>query len=134
MACADVDAELQTLAVVSRTLGGARTSDLHAWDWTHIDLLGWVDAHVPRPKTKSGDRIALPDVLVPVLRAWWDSHGRPVTGPAFPCRRGARAGQRKGKGISNAPTLRDALWAARIVRPLPGSSAQSATRSAESCA
>lgn len=109
-----------TMALVSRTLGGARASDLHAWDWAHVDTAGWVDAHVPRPKTKSGDRMLLPDVLVPVLRAWWDSHGRPSAGPVFPCRRGARAGQRKGKGISYAAALRDALWAAKVIRPLPG--------------
>jgi integrase len=73
------------------------------------------------PRARAGrTTVALPDVLVPILRAWWDSHGRPVTGPVFPCRRGARAGQRKGKGISYASALRDALWAARIVRPLPG--------------
>jgi integrase len=119
MACPDVHPELHTMALVSRTLGGARTSDLHAWDWAHIDVLTWVDAHVPRPKTKSGDRMALPDVLVPVLRAWWDSHGRPTSGPVFPCRRGARAGERKGKGLSYAAALRDALWAARIVRRAP---------------
>jgi hypothetical protein len=29
-------------------------------------------------------------------------------------------GQRKGKGISYASSLRDALWAASIVSPLPG--------------
>ena len=69
MACPDVHAELHTMALVSRTLGGARTSDLHAWDWAHVDTVHWLDAHVPRPKTKSGDRMALPDVLVPVLRA-----------------------------------------------------------------
>lgn len=114
------DAELQTMALVSRTLGSARTSDLHAWDWTHVDTVHWLDAHVPRPKTKSGDRMVLPDVLVPVLRAWWDSHGRPLSGPVFPCRRGSRAGERKGKGISHASALRDALMAAGIVRPAPG--------------
>jgi integrase len=120
MACPNVGAELHTMALVSRTLGGARTSDLHAWDWAHVDTVGWGDAHVPRPKTKSGHRMLLPDVLVPVLRAWWDSHGRPTAGPVFPCRRGARAGQRKGKGISYASALREALWAAKVVRPLPG--------------
>jgi hypothetical protein len=38
----------------------------------------------------------------------------------LPCRRGASAGQRKGKGVSYASALRDALWAAGIVRPAPG--------------
>lgn len=120
MACRDVSAELHVMALTSRTLGGMRTSDLHAWDWSHIDTLSWADAHIPRPKTKSSDRIALPVQLVPVLQAWRDSHGRPVSGPVFPVRRGARAGERKRGKISYAAALRDALWRAGIVRPLPG--------------
>lgn len=53
----------------AHSLGGARTSDLHAWDWTHAETVHWLDAHVPRPKAKSGNRMALSDVLVPILRA-----------------------------------------------------------------
>lgn len=120
MACPDVCAELHAMALASRTFGGMRTSDLHAWDWSHVDTTGWLDAHVPRPKTKSCDRIGLPEVLVPVLQSWWHAHGCPAAGPVFPCRRGPRAGQRKGTGISCAGALRDALWSAGIVRPLPG--------------
>lgn len=37
MACPDVTPELHTMAIVSRTFGGMRTSDLHAWDWSHVD-------------------------------------------------------------------------------------------------
>ena len=48
---------------------------------------------MPRPKTESGDRMALPDVLVPVLHAGWGPV-TPQSGPVFPRRRGARAGQR----------------------------------------
>jgi hypothetical protein len=64
--------------------------------------------------------MVLPDVLVPLQPAGWDSHGRPLSGPVFPCRRGSRAGEREGKGISYVTALRDALWAAGIVRPAPG--------------
>ncbi|HKO93009.1 MAG TPA: site-specific integrase, partial [Polyangiaceae bacterium] len=106
MACPDVHPELHTMALVSRTFGGARTSDLHAWDWGHVDTVNWIDAHVPRPKTKTKDRLALPDVLVPVLRAWWHSHGRPASGPVFPIRKGKRAGERKRGRISYAKQLR----------------------------
>lgn len=70
MARPDVHAELPAMAQVSRALGRAKTSDLHACDWAHGDTVHWLDAHVPRPKTKSGDRVALPDMLVPVPRAW----------------------------------------------------------------
>ncbi len=129
MACGDVDAELHTMALVSRTFGGMRTSDLHAWDWSHIDLVRWLDAHVPRPKTKTRDRLSLPEVVLPVLQAWWHSEGRPTSGPVFPVRRGPRAGQRKQVKNSYAKRLREALWQAVIVRPLPGYSA--ATSDAE---
>lgn len=125
MACADVDPELHVMALTSRSFGGMRTSDLHAWDWSHVDTSGWHDAHVPRPKTKrhsggkSRERLELPEVLVPVLRAWWDGAGRPSKGPVFPVRRGPSAGERKRKS-SYAKALREALWAAGIVRPRPG--------------
>jgi len=120
MACPDIDPELHTMSLASRTFGGMRTSDLHAWDWGHIDTARWLDAHVPRPKTKSKDRLGLPEVLLPVLQAWWDAKGRPTSGPVFPIRRGKRAGERKRGKISYAKALREALWQAGIVRPLPG--------------
>ncbi len=125
MACGDVDPELHVMALASRSFGGMRTSDLHAWDWAHVDREAWRDAHVPRPKTKRHtgaklrERLELPPVLVPVLRAWWDGVGRPSKGPVFPVRRGPNAGQRKRKS-SYAKALREALWAAGIVRPRPG--------------
>lgn len=37
MACPDVHPELHTMALTSRTFGGMRTGDLHAWDWGHVD-------------------------------------------------------------------------------------------------
>lgn len=124
MSCPHVPAELHTLAMCSRTLGGMRTSDLHAWDWSHINTDTWTDAHVPRPKVAKSSRrqprLALPEMLVPVLQSWWHSQGRPRTGPVFPAQRGPRAGLRKGRGITYAQALRDALWAAGVVRPLPG--------------
>jgi integrase len=113
-------AELATMAYTSRTFGGMRTSDLHAWDWKHIDTQDWADAHVPRPKTKSSDRLALPESFVPVLKAWWRQHGSPTAGPVFPVRKGPRAGKRKQGKTSYAWHLREALWLAGIVRPLDG--------------
>lgn len=120
MSCPDVGAELHTMALASRTFGGMRTSDLHAWDWAHVDTQAWADAYIPRPKTKSKDRLALPAVLVPVLQAWWHAQGKPAAGPVFPVRKGKRAGERKRGKISYAKRLRAALWEAGIVRPLPG--------------
>jgi hypothetical protein len=62
----------------------------------------------------------LPDVLVPALKAWHENHGKPREGAVFPSRHGERAGERKTGKHSYAQALRDALWAAGIVRPLPG--------------
>jgi hypothetical protein len=62
----------------------------------------------------------LPASFLPVLQAWWRKHGSPVVGPAFPVRKGPRAGQRKQGKSSYAWHLREALWLAGIVRPLPG--------------
>jgi integrase len=120
MASESLAAELATMAFTSRTFGGMRTSDLHAWDWKHVDTVTWLDAHVPRPKTKSSDRLALPAVFVPLLKAWWEQHGCPPAGPVFPVRRGPRAGERKQGKISYADQLREALWKAGIVRPMAG--------------
>ncbi len=119
MACRDVDGELHTMALVSRCYGGARTSDLHGWRWEQIDTVHWIDAHIPRPKTKTKDRIMLPPVLVPLLQAWWHGGGKRTEGPVFPVREGKRAGQHK-RQMSYAKALRRALWQAGIVRPLPG--------------
>jgi integrase len=120
MACPGISSELHMMALTSRTLGGMRTSDLHALDWAHVDTVTWVSAHVPRPKTKTKDRLALPPVLVPQLQAWWRGQGEPSTGAVFPVRRGERAGQHKKGKISYAKALRDALWIVGIFRPQPG--------------
>jgi integrase len=107
--------ELRCMFMSARCLGGARTSDLHAWDWHHIDTSTWASAWVPRPKTSTRDRLALPDVLVPALRNWWCLEGQPSRGPVFPVREGDRAGARRGK-MSHARELRKALWRAGVRR------------------
>jgi integrase len=115
-----VDLELKTLSACSRIIGGQRTSDLHDWDWGDIDTNEWKYAWVSRPKTRIKDQHEIPANLVPVLKAWWEAHKRPRKGPVFPVRRGRTVGQKKGKNITYAQKLRDALWAAEIWRPLPG--------------
>jgi len=127
-----VSLELQVMAMTSRCFGGMRASDLHAWDWSHIAIkvdpvtryAQFLDAHVPRPKTKKSKekkppRLVIPAALRPVLADWWEREGRRVAGPVFPCRAGERAGQNKIK-TSYAKALRAALWDAGIVRPLAG--------------
>jgi integrase len=132
--------ELDMMALFARDLGGHRTSDLHAADYSDFDTVGWKTCVVRRPKTdregsrkgkRKGrrratrgyqrDRIDIPGSVLGPLKAWWTAAGCPSTGPVFPLRRGPKAGQRKtGKGISYAQALRDALWEACIYRPLPG--------------
>lgn len=128
--------ELYMLALCARCLGGMRTSDLHAWRWEHIDTEQWVEARVPRPKTmggaeafeesdagEDGERVLepyeLPSDFARFLYAWWTKHDCPTEGPVFPVRRGPRAGEHKRPRMSYAKDLRDALWAAGVVRPLP---------------
>ncbi|HEY2405351.1 MAG TPA: hypothetical protein VGI10_05095 [Polyangiaceae bacterium] len=37
-----------------------RTSDLHAWDWSHFDLKTWRPTKVYRPKTDGADPAEFP--------------------------------------------------------------------------
>lgn len=123
VSCGKVDLELRMLGLTSRCLGGMRSSDLHDWDWRHVDTTSWESAFVPRRKTgkvEAGSaRHALPPILVEPLKAWWQKSKRPLEGPVFPVRKGPTAGGQKRK-TSYAKALRRALWDAGIVRPLPG--------------
>jgi hypothetical protein len=38
----------------------------------------------------------VPEMLRPILRDWWERHGRPTEGPIFPVRLGSRAGEYRG--------------------------------------
>jgi integrase len=61
--------------------------------------------------------MAIPELLRPVLRSWWEQHGSPASGRVFPARRGKNAGGFKAKrGISYAKRLRKALFRAEIER------------------
>lgn len=116
-----VDLRLRVLAVISRTLGGMRTSDLHAWTWQHIDTKTWKEAFVPRPKTKKKTKDKqrpheLPELAVQYLKLWWMAQGRPVGSvPVFGLAKPARKGHAKQgdavryRGVSYAKRLRRAL-------------------------
>lgn len=107
----EVADDLRLMALVSRCVGGMRTSDLHAWDWGHIDLATWRDAYIPRPKTATTDRLALPEPVVAPLQAWWIRRGRPKSGPVFVDGYGDPWGKR-----SHARRLRRQLWLAGVRR------------------
>ena len=127
------------LALVARCEGGMRTSDLHAWDWTHLDLDGFAFCTVPRSKTAAPDVLEIPDVLRPFLRSWWERAGSPIAGPVFPVRKGKRAGERRAAHASHAKALRRDLARACVFRlppvvtrrPRPGQRTDLGKRSAE---
>ncbi len=99
--------ERQTMACIARMFGGLRTGDLHALVWEALDVeegafaWGWA----PRKKTKRPQLLEVPAMLRPILRDWWERHGRPRAGLVFPARRGERAGEAKAKA-SHADALR----------------------------
>lgn len=115
--------ELYLMCLVARVFGG-RISDVYAWRWEHIDLERWVDAFVPRPKTKKDEDESapheLPEAFVPHLVSWWERRGRPTEGAVFPVRRGRRVGEHRGASTGQVKALRRALWEAGVHRPLPG--------------
>jgi integrase len=120
VACAEVDLELRMLALVARCEGGMRTGDLNAWDWSMIDRVHFAECFVPRAKTRTPQHLAVPDVLAPLPRAWWERAGRPERGPVFPVTRGKRTGEaRSPLGLSFAKRLRRDLFRAGVWRAPP---------------
>ncbi len=99
--CRDVPEYLIVMAIAARCFGGMRTSDLHAWDWTHVDLAHWQTAKIYRPKTDGKDRwrhaelveLVLPDEVKGPLCIWWCRRGKPRKGPVFPVLEPARIGE-----------------------------------------
>jgi integrase len=117
MACPDVDLELRMLSLVSRVEGGMRTGDLVRWCWSYIDVDTFAECTIPRAKTERPQRLQIPEVLAPFLRAWWERQGSPRVGPVFPSRRGVRKGGFKApRGNGFARRLRRGLLKAGIVR------------------
>src|SRR5690606_39190353 len=58
-----------------------------------------------RAKGGRTQRLAVPAMLRPILRDWWEHYGRPREGLVFPARRGARVGEVK-RQVSHAEALR----------------------------
>ena len=93
------------LSLVARCEGGMRTGDLHKWDWTMLDRVYSQQCTIPRSKTSVPQVLAIPSVLAPFLRAWWERSGEPESGPVFPARVGksARPSTKTGRRLSGAP-------------------------------
>ena len=119
VACADVDLELRMMALVARCEGGMRTGDLNRWDWSMIDRVHFAECFIPRAKTRTPQALAVPDVLSPFLRAWWERAGKPESGPVFPVRIGKRAGEARRLSNSYAKRLRRELFRAGVYRTPP---------------
>ncbi len=91
---------LRLMCCTARMCGGMRTSDLHAWDWEHVETSTFKLSEVPRPKTDDENEVELavhelPLLLQSLLREQWLRYGRPKAGPIFPVRRGPRTGERQ---------------------------------------
>jgi integrase len=120
VSCDAVDLELRMLALIARCEGGMRTGDLNNWDWSMIDRARFAECFIPRAKTRTPQRLSIPDVLAPFVRAWWERAGKPESGPVFPVTRGKRAGEaRSPLGLSFAKRLRRDLFRARVYRMAP---------------
>ncbi len=119
IACERADLELRMLALVARCEGGMRTGDLHRWDWAQIDRVHFAECIIPRAKTETPQVLAVPPVLAPFIRAWWERAGKPEAGPVFPVRVGKRAGEAKRPENSYAKRLRRDLFRAGVYRMPP---------------
>jgi len=90
-----VDAEIQTMSILARTVGAMRTSDLHALKWERLLWDSWT-LQVVRPKTRKkktpkAEPFVVPEEVRPFILRWWEATGRHTKGPIFPSR-GRRAG------------------------------------------
>ncbi len=114
------DLELRMLSLVARCEGGMRTGDLIQWDWADVDCVHFEKCTIPRVKTATPQALAIPPILAPHLRDWWERAGKPSSGPVFPARRGKRAGDfRSPRGQSFAERLRRELLRAGVHRMPP---------------
>lgn len=127
VSCEKVLFELRVMAVVSRTLGGARKSDLESLDWAMIDTTDWLTCFLPRPKTAKSKKVLhqrhrIPELAVRFLKEWWLSKGKPQSGYVFGVRRrrrlgdGSSIGDKRKKGGDLARRLRKALIVAGVTR------------------
>jgi integrase len=115
-----VDSEIKVLLLLSRTIGGLRTGDLNALDWTafgpEFSTCSFVRRKTRR-RRPGPQTLLVPPSIRPIINAWWVEHGSPTAGPVFPARRGGRVGQAKLQTKqSYAERLRRELLAAGITR------------------
>lgn len=111
--------ELATMAILSRYVGGLRTSDaLRGLRWEQVDLATWRTMTVVRPKTQDTAVHVMAVEASDQLVRWWLHEKEPKVGPIFPVRKGKHAGQERTGKFSFAADLRAVLQSAGITRPL----------------
>jgi hypothetical protein len=111
-----VDVEIKLVILVARTLGGARAAEVNRWTWPMVDRESFAACVLQRAKGDDVQDFLIPEALRPFLRAWWEGHGCPTSGPVFPVARGLRRGQVRGKS-NFATRVRRAFWKAGARRP-----------------
>ena len=111
MGSPEVDVEIKLVIFVARVLGGARGAEVNRWTYDMIDLDTFATCVLQRAKGDDVQNFVMPVVLRPFLRAWWEGHGCPTSGPVFPVARGLRRGEARGKS-AYALRVRRAFWKA----------------------
>ncbi len=98
--------ERKIMSVLARIFGGLRTNDLHQLEWTHFDVPDFTKGTALRTKTKKKQYMEVPELLRPILKAWWHATGRHTSGLVFPALRGKHAGVGSKTEVSHAEALR----------------------------
>jgi integrase len=102
--------ERQTMSCIARLFGGVRTGDLHVMRWESLDAANgrfeW--GYAPRSKTENPQRLAIDEMLRPILRDWWKTWGCPLEGLVFPALRDGKHSE-AGKGEKHQVSHSDGL-------------------------
>jgi integrase len=98
--------ERKTMSILARVFGGLRTNDLHQLEWTHFDVPDFTVGTALRTKTKKKQQMEVPELLRPILKAWWQATGKHTSGLVFPALRGERAGVGGKTEVSHAEAMR----------------------------
>ncbi|MFC1642588.1 hypothetical protein ACFL5O_07865 [Myxococcota bacterium] len=81
--------ERQTVSCIAGLFGSVRTGDLHTLRWESLDAahgrFEW--RYAPRSKTGNPQRLAIDEMLRPILHHWWQHQGCHFAGLVFPALR-----------------------------------------------
>ena len=115
-----VSREVKTMAIISRSIGGCRTSDLHALDWAAMDVGVFSVVEVVRPKVDKDPKVyEIEPAVRPYVERWWRDHGCPTKGPVFPTR--SNGGRPRADGSAKTGRKTKASYASPFRRDLVAS-------------